>query len=160
EIDPASGRVIRHIDPPATQTTSHEESSTVTPFAVDGDSLWVTAGDDVVKMSVSLGKETDRIRLDHLGHGSGLAEGVAIGGGSVWVSRDVTQGQVLRLNPRTGAVLHAFNHLAAHDNLAYGARTLWAADPRGLVSLNAASGAVTAVPHVHGNCSGGGGGCV
>jgi DNA-binding SARP family transcriptional activator len=160
EINPRSGRAIRRIDPPATETSSHQESSTVTPFAVDGDTLWVTAGDDLVKMSALLGRETGRIRLDDLGHGSGLAEGVAIGDGSVWVSRDVGHGQILRLDPTTGVVLQAFKQLRPHDNLAYGGGALWAADTRGLVSIDAATDSVITVPDVHGNCSGGGGGCV
>jgi DNA-binding SARP family transcriptional activator/outer membrane protein assembly factor BamB len=160
EIDPASGRAIRHIDPPANRATRHRESSTVTPFAVDGDSLWMSDGDDLVKMSTLLGREIGRIRLDDLGHGSGLGEGVAIGGGSVWVSRDVGGGQILRLDARTGVVEKAFNQLRPHVNLTYGGGTLWAADTHGLVAIDAATGSVRTVPHVHGNCPGGGGECI
>jgi DNA-binding SARP family transcriptional activator len=160
EIDPASGRAIRHIDPPANRTASHQESSTVTPFAVDGDILWVSDGDDLVKMSTSLGREIGRIRLDDLGHGSGLGEGVAIGGGSVWVSRDVGRGQILRLDARTGVVEKVFNQLRPHDNLAYRGGTLWAADTHGLLSIDAATGSVKTIPDIHGNCSGGGGECI
>jgi len=68
--------------------------------SVDTNTLWVTSGDDLVKMDITLGREVDRFNLDDIGQGSGLAEGVAVGGGSVWLSRDVGRGQILRLDPR------------------------------------------------------------
>ena len=101
EIDPGTGTVLKQITPPARDPDVHGDFTTVTPFTVQGNTLWVTSGDDLVKMDIALGQEVDRFNLDDIGHGSGLAEGVAVGGGSVWLSRDAGRGQILRLNPVT-----------------------------------------------------------
>jgi len=109
EIDPSTGAIPKQISPPARDPNVQRDFATVTPFTVRGNTLWVTSGDDLVKMDIALGREVDRFDLDGFGHGFGLAEGVAVGGGSVWLSRDMGRGQVLRLNPVTGTVEHLWN---------------------------------------------------
>ena len=109
EIDARSGTIVRSINPPARDPNVQEEGGSITPFVVEGDVMWVTSAHDLVKMDIGLGREVDRFRLDALGEGSGLAEGVAVGAGSVWVSRDVGQGQILRLDPVSGTAQHVWN---------------------------------------------------
>src|SRR5262245_3724000 len=115
EIDPDNGAVIKQVTPPASQVGVSEESVTLTPFAVDGDSLWVGSGDDLVRLDVSIDREVDRLRLDqYVGGGVGVVEGVAVGDGSVWVGRDVGGGQIVRIDPATGLVQHRFDNVTAH----------------------------------------------
>jgi DNA-binding SARP family transcriptional activator/ABC-type oligopeptide transport system substrate-binding subunit len=160
EIDPKTGKILKQISPPARDPNVHRDFDTVTPFTVQGDTLWVTSADDVVKMDIGLASEVGRFDLDDLGQGSGLAEGVAVGGGSVWVSRDVGRGQILRLDPVTGAVQHAWNNITPHLNLAYGGGSLWIADERGITRIDAATNAISLVNGIQNNCGGGTGGCV
>jgi ABC-type oligopeptide transport system substrate-binding subunit/DNA-binding SARP family transcriptional activator len=159
EIDPRTGEIARQITPPARDPSVTQDFSTVTPFAVEGRDLWVIAGDDLVRMDTTLGKEADRVHLDELGQGSGLAEGVAIGGGSVWVSRDVGRGQVLRLTS-DGRLQHVWNDITPYLNLSYGDGSLWIADERGLARIDPQTRLVIHAGGIQGNCPGGGGGCV
>jgi DNA-binding SARP family transcriptional activator/ABC-type oligopeptide transport system substrate-binding subunit len=160
EIDPRTGKILKQISPPARDPNIHRDFDTVTPFTVQGDALWVTSADDLVKMDIGLAREVGRFKLDDLGNGSGLAEGVAVGGGSVWVSRDVGQGQILRLDPITGAVQHAWNNITPYLNLAYGDGSLWMADERGIARIDAGTNAISLVNGIQNNCGGGAGGCV
>jgi DNA-binding SARP family transcriptional activator/ABC-type transport system substrate-binding protein len=160
EIDARTGAILRSINPPARDPNVDEEAGSITPFAVEGDVLWVTSAHDLVKMDIGLGREVDRFRLDALGKGSGLAEGVAVGAGSVWVSRDVGQGQILRLDPLSGTPLHVWNDVAPHLNLRFGDGSLWAADERGLARIDADINLLQRVSGIQGNCGRGVGGCV
>jgi DNA-binding SARP family transcriptional activator/ABC-type transport system substrate-binding protein len=160
EIDARSGAILRSISPPARDPDVQEEGGSITPFAVGSDALWVSSADDLVKMDIGLGREVDRFRLDALGEGSGLAEGVAVGAGSVWVSRDVGRGQILRLDPVSGRPEHVWNHVAPHLNLAFGDGSLWVADERGLVRIDAETNLLMRVSGIRGNCGRGVGGCV
>jgi DNA-binding SARP family transcriptional activator/ABC-type oligopeptide transport system substrate-binding subunit len=160
EIDPSTGSILKQINPPARDPNVHRDFATVTPFTVLGNTLWVTSGDDLVKMDVPLGGEVDRIELDDLGQGAGLAEGVSVGGGSVWLSRDVGRGQVLRLDPVTRTVQHAWNDVTPYLNLAYGDGSLWMADEGGIARIDGETNALTPVSGIRGNCGGGNGGCV
>ena len=160
EIDASSGTILRSISPPARDPNVQEEGGSITPFAVGGDVLWVTSAHDLVKMDVGLGREVDRFRLDALGKGSGLAEGVAVGAGSVWVSRDVGRGQILRLDLVSGRPEHVWNGVAPHLNLKFGDGSLWAADERGLARIDAETNLLTPVSGIQGNCGRGVGGCV
>ena len=160
EIDPGTGTILKQITPPARDPRVHRDFETITPFAAQGNTLWVTAADDLVKMDTTLGREVGRFKLDDLGKGPGLAEGVAVGGGSVWVSRDVGRGQILRLEPATGKVQHSFDNITPYLNLVYGGGSLWAGDERGIVRIDPETGAVTRAGGIIGNCGGGGGGCV
>jgi DNA-binding SARP family transcriptional activator/ABC-type oligopeptide transport system substrate-binding subunit len=160
EIDARSGRILRSISPPALDPKTGGEGETITPFTVRRNGLWTVSGHDLVKMDIRLGKEVDRFALDALGQGSGVAEGVAVGGGSVWVSRDVGRGQILRLDPGSGRTEHAWNDLTTHLNLAFGDGSLWVADEHGIARIDADSNLLTRVSGVRGNCGRGVGGCV
>jgi ABC-type oligopeptide transport system substrate-binding subunit len=160
EIDPRTGSILKQITPPARDPKVHRDFATVTPFTVQGNTLWVTSGDDLVKVDIALGGEVDRFKLDDLGQGSGLAEGVGVGGGSVWVSRDVGRGQILRFDPVTGLVEHTWNDVTPYLNLAYGDGSLWTADERGIARIDAGTNAITLVNGIQNNCGGGNGGCV
>ena len=160
EIDARSGRILRSINPPARDPNVREEGRSITPFAVEGDVMWVTSAHDLVKIGIGLGSEVDRFRLDALGEGSGLAEGVAVGAGSVWVSRDVGLGQILRLDPVSGSTEHVWNDVTPHLNLKFGDGSLWVADERGLARIDAQTNLLRRVSGIRGNCGRGVGGCV
>jgi DNA-binding SARP family transcriptional activator len=160
EIDPKTGEILTQISPPARDPNIHRDFDTVTPFTVQGDTLWVTSADDVVKMDIGLAREVGRFELDDLGTGSGLAEGVAVGGGSLWVSRDVGRGQILRLDPITGSVQHAWNNVTPYLNLAYDDGSLWMADEHGIARIDAGTNAINPLNGIQNNCGGGTGGCV
>jgi DNA-binding SARP family transcriptional activator/ABC-type oligopeptide transport system substrate-binding subunit len=159
EIDPSSGAEMKQINLPPREPRVTKDYSTITPWAVDGDSLWVTAGDDLVRMDATLGREADRISLDELGLGTGLAEGVAVGDGSVWVSRDVGRGQILRLTT-DGHIRHVWRDITPYVNLAYGDGSLWIADEDGLARIDPETDRVIRAGGIQGNCWGGYGGCV
>jgi DNA-binding SARP family transcriptional activator/ABC-type transport system substrate-binding protein len=159
EIDPRTGTILKQVSPPAREPSVHGDNSTVTPFAVEGDTLWVNSADDLVEMDVGLGKEVKRFHLDdYEGLGSGLVEGIAVGGGSVWVSRDVGQGQILRLDPFTGKPEHVWDNVRPYVNLVYGDGSLWTADDRGIARIDPETDSITGVSGIQGNC--GSGGCV
>jgi DNA-binding SARP family transcriptional activator/ABC-type oligopeptide transport system substrate-binding subunit len=160
EIDPSTGSILKQITPPARDPDVHRDFATVTPFTVQGNTLWVTSGDDLVKVDIPLGREVGRVELDDLGQGSGLAEGVSVGSGSVWLSRDVGRGQVLRLDPVTGTVEHAWNDVNPYLNLAYGDGSLWMADERGIARIDGETNVLSVVDGIQNNCGGGNGGCV
>lgn len=160
QIDPSTGTIVKQITPPARDPNVHKDFATVTPFTVQGNTLWVTSANDLVKMDINLGREIDRFNLDETAAGPGLAEGVALGGGSVWLSRDVGRGQILRLNPVTGTVEHVWNDVTPYLNLAYGDGSLWVADERGIARIDGETNVLTLVDGIRGNCGGGVGGCV
>jgi DNA-binding SARP family transcriptional activator/ABC-type transport system substrate-binding protein len=160
EIDPKRGAILNEITPPARDPSVSKDFSTVTPFAVQGHTLWVNSGDDLVKMDIALGKEVDRFELDDLGQGAGVAEGVAAGANSVWVSRSVGRGQILRLDPETGRPEHVWDNVTPYLNLAYRDGSLWVADEHGIARIDSRTNLLTPVSGIHGNCGGGGGGCV
>jgi DNA-binding SARP family transcriptional activator/ABC-type transport system substrate-binding protein len=153
EIDPRTGRTLRQLPaPPLPVDVGGGGGETLTPFAVQGNTLWGGSGDDLVKMDIDLRRVRDRFQLDdYVGGGSGFAEGVAVGGGSVWVGRDVGGGQIVRLDPATGAVQHRFDGMTAYLQLAYGDGSLWAADERGIERIDAETNRVTPVSGIRGN---------
>ena len=57
-----------------------------------------------------------------------MVEGVATGGGYVWVGRDVGIGQVIALDPATGKVRYRFAGVQHHLDIAYGEGLVWTAD--------------------------------
>jgi DNA-binding SARP family transcriptional activator/ABC-type transport system substrate-binding protein len=160
EIDPKTGTILRSISPPARDPNVHRDFGTVTPFAVRGNTLWVNSADDLVKMDIGLEREVDRFELDDLQVGAGVTEGVAVGGGSIWVSRSVGRGQILRLDPVTGRPEHVWNNVTPYLNLSYGDGSLWVADERGIARIDPETDVFTPVSGIQGNCGGGGGGCV
>src|SRR5439155_26549570 len=118
EIDPATGKVLTQISSPV---------SDVGYYAVQGNSLWVTdaGGPNLVQVDVGLGREVNRF---HLGPGVvdqnvGLT-GVVVAAGSVWVAENDDPGDVLRLDPATGAVQQRFQGLHA-SGLAFGDGSIW-----------------------------------
>ena len=150
EIDPRSGRIMRQITPPARDPKIHGDFVTVTPYAVHGNTLWTGSGDDLVKMDINLGREVDRFHLDDYAGGKGITEGVAVGAGSVWVSRDVGSGQIVRLDPVTGRVLKRFNNMTMHYQLAFGDGSLWVADESGVARIDPKTNLVTRVHGLNG----------
>jgi len=152
KIDPREGKILKHMDPPARDPNVLADFTTLTPFAVDGNTLWVTAADDLVKMDIELGQEVDRFPLDDIVRGgSGVAEGVAVGAGSVWVSRDVGRGQIVRLDPDTRRVEYVWDEMTPSINLAFGDGSLWAADEHGIARIDPDTGLVIKANDIRGN---------
>jgi serine/threonine-protein kinase len=141
EIDPQTGRVLTQFAPPS---GSHD-TATYQPYAVEGTSLWTGSGHDLVRMDTDLGKEVDRFHLDRIAGGSGVVEGVATGGGYVWVGRDVGIGQVIALDPATGKVRYRFTGVQHHLDIAYGEGLVWTADFGGVSVIDPRTNAVTPV---------------
>ena len=127
DVDPATGR-IHTFAPPDGMTPTR----TNTPYAVDGHALWVGAGDDLVKVDTNLGEEIARLHLDKIVGQSGAVQGVAVGGGLVWIGRDVGVGQVIAIDPNNRKVRYRFPDLPHHVDLAYGGGTVWGRDGQGV----------------------------
>ena len=141
EIDPQTGRVLTQFAPPS----GNHDTATYQPYAVEGTSLWTGSGHDLVRMDTDLGKEVDRFHLDRIAGDSGLVEGVATGGGFVWVSRDVGIGQVIGFDPATAKVRYRFTNVLHHMDVAYGDGLVWAADFGGVSVIDLRTNAVTPV---------------
>jgi DNA-binding SARP family transcriptional activator/ABC-type transport system substrate-binding protein len=142
EIDPATGKVLTRFAPPDGMT----DAPTSTPYAIDGKALWVGAGDDLVKMDIGLETEVDRFHLDKIVGQAGTAEGIAVGGGLVWIGRDVGRGQLVAVDPDTGELRHRFRNVVHHADLAYGGRMVWAADSAGVNLIDPTTNVVRNVP--------------
>jgi DNA-binding SARP family transcriptional activator/ABC-type transport system substrate-binding protein/outer membrane protein assembly factor BamB len=142
ELDANTGNVLRQFPLP----NGFQQSRAVQPFAFGKHALWVAAGDDLVKMDPRIGQEVDRFNLDRLTRRRGAAEGVAVGGGLVWVGRDVgsASGQVIAVDPRTRQLRYQFSVI--HDaDLAFDDGIVWAADSGGVAVIDPATKHVTEV---------------
>jgi DNA-binding SARP family transcriptional activator/ABC-type transport system substrate-binding protein len=144
EIDPATGRVLTRFDPPDGMT----DLPTSTPYAVDGRILWVGAGDDLVKFDIPLKEEAERFHLDKIVGTRGSTEGVALGGGLVWVGRDVGFGQVVAVDPETGELRHRFDNIHHRANVTYGGGRVWTADDGGVNVIDPSTHLVHDVPEL------------
>jgi serine/threonine protein kinase/ABC-type oligopeptide transport system substrate-binding subunit len=140
EIEPATGNVVRRFATP--RGAGSGEPETYQPYAVDGTTLWVGSGDDLVKMDTQRGREVERFSLDEIVGAKGLTEGVAVGGGLVWVSRDAGVGQVIGLDPATRQVRYRFDDVVHHDDIAYAHGVIWAADLAGVSVIDLAANAM------------------
>jgi DNA-binding SARP family transcriptional activator/ABC-type transport system substrate-binding protein len=142
ELDPKTGKVLHKFPLPS--------GARDTPFAVAGHTLWISAGDDLVKVDTTLGQEIDRFDLDKIVGTKGAAEGVAVGGGLVWVGRSVGPGQyplgqVVAIDPHTREVRYRFDGVVHHTNLAYGSGVVWSADDAGVDVIDPSADTVTNV---------------
>jgi serine/threonine protein kinase/ABC-type oligopeptide transport system substrate-binding subunit len=146
EIEPANGKVVKRFGTP--RGAGSGEPETYQPYAVEGRTLWTGSGDDLVKMDVRRGREVERLSLDKIVGAKGLTEGVAVGGGLVWVSRDAGAGQVVGLDPTTRRVRYRFDDVVHHDDVAYGDGVVWAADLAGVTVIDLAANAVTSAQDV------------
>ncbi len=113
EIDPRSGRIGRSIASPFDD---------VGYYAVDGDTLWVTAYTEprVAKVSISRGRVIDRFSTP----GGVGTSGVAVGDGSVWVAQQ-EGAPLLRLDPESGHVQHSFDDIPFPNGVTYGDDAVW-----------------------------------
>jgi class 3 adenylate cyclase/ABC-type transport system substrate-binding protein len=141
EIDPTSGRVLAQFAPPS----STKDADTYTPYAVQGRAFWVGAADDLVKVDTGLQQVVDRLDLDKIVGQSGTAEGVAVGGGLVWVARDVGAGQIVAVDPNTAKLRYRFDGVVHHVDLAYSDGVVWTADSAGVDVIDPAANVVRPV---------------
>jgi class 3 adenylate cyclase/ABC-type transport system substrate-binding protein len=150
QIDPATGGIVREISTPARDPDATGDAWSETPYTVDGDTLWVAAGPDVVKIDIAEGEEIDRLELDEILGGEGSSQGVAVGDGSLWVSRLSGIGQIARLTPG-GDVLERWDNISPHGNLAFADGSLWVADNGGVLRIDAATNRIVHADGVSGN---------
>jgi class 3 adenylate cyclase/ABC-type transport system substrate-binding protein len=137
QVDPETGQIQREITTPARDPDATGEAWSESPFTVDGDTLWATSGDDVVKIDIDRETEVDRFPLDEILGGEGAAQGVAVGAGSLWVSRLVGVGQIARLDPESHEVQERWDDTFPHGNLAFADGSLWVADNGGILRIDA-----------------------
>jgi ABC-type oligopeptide transport system substrate-binding subunit/class 3 adenylate cyclase/tRNA A-37 threonylcarbamoyl transferase component Bud32/outer membrane protein assembly factor BamB len=118
-------------------------------FAVDRDDLWVTdyGGPTLVRIDIGLGREVNRFRLSDDPRDTSPTAGVVVGAGSVWVTRP-DAGEVLRLNPRTGAIEHRFTGRWASYSIAFSDGDVWITSFRGLERIDAATNTIVATAQV------------
>ena len=95
-------------------------------------------------MDVSSGNETNRFSLTRDPRDDQLA-GLARGAGSLWVARQ-HPGQLLRVDPTTGAVVHRFVNLPDAYIVAYGDGAAWVATYDSVARVDAATNTITRVP--------------
>jgi DNA-binding SARP family transcriptional activator/ABC-type oligopeptide transport system substrate-binding subunit/streptogramin lyase len=144
ELDASTARVLKQF--PLPNGARAGGSRTVQPFALDRHALWVGAGDDLVEMDPRIRQEVDRFKLDKLTGVAGEAEGVAVGGGLVWVARDVGfPGQVIAVDPRTRRVRYRFDDVAHDADIAFDDGVVWAADSAGVDVIDPSTNLVTPV---------------
>jgi peptide/nickel transport system substrate-binding protein len=143
EIDPHTGKIVRQFAAPFGPNSPLQSYQ---PYAVDGHTLWAADGDDLVAFETTSGRTVDRFHLDAIVGVRGVTEGVTLGGGLVWVSRDVNdRGQVVGLDPATGRERHRFDDVHHHTDIAYDNGILWGADHGGVTVINSTTGAVNDV---------------
>jgi serine/threonine-protein kinase len=140
QIDASSRSVVKQIASPVPN---------VGYFAVDGNDLWVSdySGPTLVRVDVGLGREVDRFRLSDEPRDTSPTVGVAVGAGSVWVTRP-DAGEVLRLNPRTGAIEQRFTGRWASYSIAFADGDVWITSFRGLERIDAATNTIVATAQV------------
>ena len=119
EIEPKTGKIVKQIASPLDD---------VGYFAVEGNTLWVTAYSQPIlaKVDIGLGREVDRFDLSDGPDDQGGSAGVVVADGSVWVGRKDSC-VVLRLDPQTGEVQHRFDDVCGTFSLAFGDGSIWLA---------------------------------
>jgi ABC-type transport system substrate-binding protein/streptogramin lyase len=136
QVDAQRREVVREIASPVGE---------VGYFAVEGNNLWVTdyEGPNLVKMDARAGRELERFRLSSDPDDASPTAGVAVGAGSVWVTRPGV-GEILRVNPSTGSIEHRFTGRFAADSIAFDDGDVWVGSFRGLERIDASTNTVAA----------------
>ena len=134
EFDPATGRKMTQFKAP----DGVGDGRAARPFAVGRHALWATTGHDLVQIDPRLGVVVNRFDLDELTKTKGAAQGVALGGGLVWVGRDVGSGQVIALDPGRRRIEHRFE-VPHHADLAFDDGIVWASDSGGVDVIDPAT---------------------
>jgi DNA-binding SARP family transcriptional activator/ABC-type transport system substrate-binding protein len=131
----------------------HEGTSVASPrgdiggFLIDGKTLWFS-GSRLERMDIASGRELgakqlSRIRYDDVG-------GIARGAGSLWVARAV-EGDVLRLDPVTGAIRDHISVPGEKGALVYAPDGVWVATSDGVKHIDPATDEITATAAVPGD---------
>jgi ABC-type transport system substrate-binding protein/class 3 adenylate cyclase/outer membrane protein assembly factor BamB len=117
-------------------------------FAVDGTNLWITdrSGPRLVRISTISGEVVEELRLTVDRNDTRGATDVAVGGGSVWVTRPGA-GQLIRLDAETGDQQRTIP--ISGEALAVDADRVWILDPEGRIAwVDVATNAVSSDPIV------------
>ena len=131
EIEPKTGNVIKQIPSPWPYAN-------LGFYAVDGNTLWVTAYEEplLVKMDIERGREVERFDISQQPGDEAGSTGVLVADGSVWVSRRDSC-ELLRLDPQTGELEHRFEDIClSFAGLAYGDGSVWAAGSGGMSRID------------------------
>jgi len=138
EVDPRSGRILRRLLPPFGNATN-----LALPV---GHSIWFTGRVGLARYDLRSNRVVARFTPFHPRQGFGLY-GIARGAGSLWVA-SVEQNEVLRVNPRTGAV-EARIPVPKPWWLANGNGGLWvSSDSEGLLRIDPTSNSIAAIARV------------
>jgi DNA-binding SARP family transcriptional activator/ABC-type oligopeptide transport system substrate-binding subunit len=115
EIDPKSGRVLKRFSP----------TTAVAAYAVEGHDLWEVGDTTLARIDTNLGTEVARYQLPRdPQQPSGAATGIAVGDGSLWVSR-AGLNEVLRIDPRTGHVVRHYSGVPSPAIIAVADGSAW-----------------------------------
>jgi DNA-binding SARP family transcriptional activator/DNA-binding beta-propeller fold protein YncE len=137
-IDPRTGRVGTSVESPR---------GDVGGFLIDGKTLWFS-GSQLEHMDIASGRELtstrlSRIRYDDVG-------GITKGAGSLWVARAV-EGDVLRLDPATGALRDRIRVPHQPSAVAYAPGELWVTTSDGVKRIDLATHEIAASAPVPGD---------
>ncbi len=110
-LDPATGRVVRQLDPNAGPAA----------VGVGTGAVWLT---DTEADNVTRVDQTSLLRSIPIGHGP---SGIAVGAGGVWVA-DSLDDAVVRIDPSTQAVTTTVPVGRSPSGVAIGAGSVWVAD--------------------------------
>ncbi len=138
-IDPKDGHILGHIGSPFGGDAGW--------YLVDGRSLWF-AGSRLARIDIADGREADRYRLTNDPHDDGLVT-LARGDGSLWVAR-WRAGELLRVDPATGAVEHRLRDLPHDFFVAYGDGAVWVSSANGISRIDPKTNTITANASVPG----------
>ena len=137
-IDPRSGREGTSVESPR---------GDVGGFLIDGKTLWFS-GSRLEHMDIASGRELWGRRLSRIRYDD--VQGIARGAGSLWVAR-AAEGDVLRLDPSTGALRARIPVPHGPDALVYAPDGLWVTTTDGVKRVDPATDEITASAPVPGN---------
>src|SRR5262249_401391 len=138
-IDPKNGRILGHFGSPFGGDAGW--------YLVDGRSLWF-AGSRLGRTDIADRREGDRYRLTNDPRADGRGTH-ARGDGSLWVAR-WRGGELLRVDPATGAVEYRFHHLLHDYFAAYGDGAVWVSSANGISRIDPKTNTITATASVPG----------
>jgi DNA-binding SARP family transcriptional activator/ABC-type transport system substrate-binding protein len=140
QVDSRSGREGKSVESPR---------GDIGGFLIDGKTLWFS-GSQLERMDIASGRELWSKRLSRIRYDD--VQGIARGAGSLWVARAV-EGDVLRLDPATGAVRARIRVPHGPDGLVYAPDGLWVTTSDAVKRIDPATDEITASAAVPGNSS-------
>jgi DNA-binding SARP family transcriptional activator len=138
QVDPRTGREGTSVGSPRGDAGG---------FLIDGKTIWFS-GSRLEHMDIASGRELWSKRLSRIRYDD--VQGMARGAGSLWVARAV-EGDVVRLDPTTGAVRDSIPVRGEPTALVYTPDGLWVMTSAGIKRIDPATDEVTASAAVPGS---------